>query len=230
MYAVARFEDSYRAETEDRADILATEDGTVLVVADGVGGRPGGGPAAESAVRLVREAGPNMERADPRAWYRLAKAIDAALAEEVEAGETTLVIVSVTPKRLVGVSVGDSEAWLATAEGHYDLTGGQKRKPYLGQGMAEPVPFALPNPGHGTLIVATDGLFKYAPSERIGDAALLPDIDEAARRVADLARLPNGTLPDDIAVLLCRLSGGRLSPVQRLRDLLRGNHPIAQNG
>jgi PPM family protein phosphatase len=132
----------------------------------------------------------------------------------------------VTPKRLVGVSVGDSEAWLVTSGGHYDLTGGQNRKPYLGEGMAEPVPFALPNPGYGTLVAATDGLFKYAAPERIEDATLQADLETAARRVADEARLPSGRFPDDIAVLLCRLGGetgaNRPSALRRLRDILRG--------
>lgn len=232
MHAVARFEDSYRVETEDRAEIIPTGDsgngGTVLVVADGVGGRPGGRAAAELAVRLAREAVPTMtarDRTDPHAWYRLAKTIDDALGEDDESGATTLVIVCVTPKRLVGVSVGDSEAWLVTSEGHYDLTGGQRRKPYLGEGMADPVPFTLPNPGYGTLLVATDGLFKYALPERIGDAALQADLATAARRVADEARLPSGRLPDDIAIVLCRLGGnseGRPSVLRRIRDLLVG--------
>jgi serine/threonine protein phosphatase PrpC len=230
MYAVARFADSYRADTEDRADIIPLgdgEDGIVLVVADGVGGRSGGGAAAESAVRRTREAVPSLtprESRDPRTWYRLAKAIDEGIAGEEDAGETTLVILCVTPRRLVGVSVGDSEAWLVTSGGHYDLTGGQKRKPYLGEGMADPVPFALPNPGYGTLLVATDGLFKYAPPERISDAALQTDLEEAARRVADEARLTSGRLSDDIVVLLCRLGDKEVRPsvLRRLRDLLIG--------
>jgi PPM family protein phosphatase len=230
MYDVARFEDSYRNETEDRADIIPLgggDDGIVLVVADGVGGRPGGGAAAEEAVRWTREAVPSLpprERRDPRTWHHLAKKIDEAIAGEEDAGETTLVILCITPRRLVGVSVGDSEAWLVTSGGHYDLTGGQNRKPYLGEGMADPVPFALPNPGYGTVLVATDGLFKYAPPERIGDAVLQGSLEEAVVRVADEARLPSGRFSDDIMILLCRLGDKEVRPsvLRRLRDLLTG--------
>src|SRR5690349_8019611 len=144
MFQTACFADSYRTATEDRAEVVQLRpETTVLIVADGVGGRPGGDAAAESAVGLVRGAAPSLKATDHMEWHRLAVLIDQALADDAEAGETTLVVVCVTPKRLVGVSVGDSEAWFVTPEGHFDLTGGQQKKPGLGSGMAWPVPFAM---------------------------------------------------------------------------------------
>lgn len=237
MHETALVLDSYRAASEDRAEVIETgEAGTVvLVVADGVGGRENGGPAAQKAVGLVREAvstGADARRlgSDARAWHRLLTEIDRALFDDLDAGETTLAAVCVTPRRIVGASVGDSEAWLVTAGGHFDLTGAQVRKPYLGSGAARPVPFALnlpPPPGNpespsssaAVLLMATDGLFKYAPPERILDtattAAVEPDADlnETARRLAELARSSgSGNLYDDIAVLLCRPHGGPIVP------------------
>jgi serine/threonine protein phosphatase PrpC len=221
MLETARFADSYRDATEDRIEIIEHgPDTVVLVVADGVGGRPGGGAASEMAVRLVREAVPSsLKITDHMAWYRLLGQIDRALLAEEEAGETTLVAACVTPKRIVGASVGDSEAWFVTPEGHFDLTGGQQKKPYLGTGMARPVPFVLPTPRNGTIVVATDGLFKYAPSDSICDAALHPDLSEATRRLVNLVRINSGRLPDDVAVLLCRLS---LSSSPTFSEWLRG--------
>jgi serine/threonine protein phosphatase PrpC len=222
MLETTRFTDSYRAGTEDRVEMIELSPETgVLVVADGVGGRVGGGVASEMAVRLVREAAPGLTVTDHMAWYRLAAEIDRALARDASAGETTLVVVGVTPKQIVGVSVGDSEAWFITPEGHYNLTGGQEKKPYLGTGMARPVPFALRTPRAGTVVAGTDGLFRYAPPESICDSALHPDLDEAARQLVNLVRPDSGRLPDDVAVVLCRVSRSGAPPLtERLRALL----------
>jgi PPM family protein phosphatase len=219
MLLTACFEDSYRVETEDRSAIVSLDAGLVLIVADGVGGQPGGGPAAEYTVQRVRDAVPALDIADPIAWHGLVKAIGDELWEISETGQTTLVVIAVTPKKLVGISVGDSEGWLIQRGGYFDMTGGQRRKPYLGS-MADPVPFSLPRPRNGTILIATDGLFKYAPVEPIIDTALLPDIEEAATRLADLARLPTGKLPDDIAIVLCRLPE-EPSVVERFLPFLR---------
>jgi serine/threonine protein phosphatase PrpC len=219
MFQTACFADSYRTATEDRAEVVELGPETVvLAVADGVGGRAGGGIASEMAVRLVREAIPILKVSDYRAWYRLAAEIDSALSADEKAGETTLVAACITPRQIVGVSIGDSRAWFVTPEGHFDLTGGQQKKPYLGTGMARPVPFALRTPRRGTLVVATDGLFKYALPDSICDAALYPDLDEAARQLVNLVRLNSGRLPDDVTVLLCRVS---LPGIPTLSERLR---------
>ncbi|HVK06220.1 MAG TPA: protein phosphatase 2C domain-containing protein [Armatimonadaceae bacterium] len=234
MYDTARLLDSYRKESEDRAEIIDLADaaGTIiLVVADGVGGRECGGPAAERAVTMVREAATGSEslRVDrPEAWHSLLHEIDDALAADPGCGQTTLAAVAVTPRRLVGASVGDSEAWWIDADGHFDLTGGQRRKPHLGTGAAEVIPFSLPAPsGSGTLLVASDGLFKYTPPERILDAIAAAasggeaeNLDAVAKRLADLARLSSGQLLDDIALLLCRREGSG-SPRGGLADRFR---------
>jgi serine/threonine protein phosphatase PrpC len=204
----ARFVDSYRRDaSEDRAEILSLDDGSVvLVVADGVGGRPGGGLAATRAAEVIREFAPTANGAD--FWQRLLAHADTVLSDDPEVGETTCVIsqVAANGRRIAGAVVGDSEAWLITRERRLILTEESRRKPYLGYGMAHPVPFSASVPASGaTLLLASDGLFKYAQPDRIEAVAALPDLDEAAHRLVDLARNPAGVLPDDAAVLLCRM-------------------------
>lgn len=205
-FGVAVLRESYRPHSEDRAEVIEREDGLVIAVADGVGGRPGGGEAADLVVRLAQERAPGIRNLnDPRAWQRLLQEIDGALDEDTQAGETTAVLLAVTPRGIAGASVGDSEAWLITSTGYTDLTGRQGRKPFLGVGMAFPALFSAPFPA-GTLLVATDGLFKYTSPERICEAALDPDLDRAAARLLELVRLRSGALPDDVAMVLGRLA------------------------
>lgn len=217
---LVRYADSYRTGSEDRAEIVETPNGVVLIVADGVGGQAGGGAAADFVVEHLREIIPQMTNLeDPKAWYSVVKSLDGELLLDDDMGQTTLIVAAVTPWRIVGASVGDSEAWLVQPEGHFDLTGGQKRKPYLGSG-AEVTAFSLKRPRRGTLLVATDGLFKYAPAERILDTASHPELEHAAENLADLARLPSGKLPDDLALVLCRFDPEGLGPVERLKEWL----------
>lgn len=219
MFPTARFESSYRAESEDRATIVSVEGGVVLAVADGVGGQSHGGAAAEYAIGRVTEFAGSGDISDPRRWYALVKAIDHELLTADNLGQTTLAAVALLERAVVGVSVGDSGALLIRAEGHYDLTEAQQRKPYLGSG-AEPVPFALPLPSEGTLVVATDGLWKYAPVEQILGDALNPDLDITVQQIARRACLPSGKYPDDIAVLLCRFTRPATSWSARLTNRL----------
>jgi serine/threonine protein phosphatase PrpC len=197
---------SYRAATEDRAAVvpLPAHGGVVIVVADGVGGRPRGGRAAHIAVKRISEAATAVSKPlDPETWRDLLFDVDQALNADAEAGETTAVIVAVTAEGIAGASVGDSEAWLVSAAGHSVLTSRQQRKPYLGYGAAIPVGFR-PVPLEGTLLVATDGLFKYMDAERIAAAVRGDDLEAAAEAVAEIPRNREGSFYDDLAVVLCR--------------------------
>lgn len=193
MFRVASQGARYRGDiSKERVLVLPVgASALVLAVAGGVGGQPGAGEAAQLAIDALREIAPTLVRRRSQAWQRLLRAIDAALVRDTQAGSTTLVVLCLTPKKIVGASVGDSEAWWITAEGHFDLTEAQKRKPYLGSGMASPVPFELKLTQQGTLLLATDGLFKYADPLAITDTvrAGLSEAPEALQRLAtgDLA-------------------------------------------
>ena len=52
------------------------------------------------------------------------------------------------------------------------------------------------------LLVATDGLTKYATVEQICALATQGAVTEAADAFADCVRLPSGAVPDDIAVVV----------------------------
>jgi PPM family protein phosphatase len=83
-------------------------------------------------------------------------------------------VVVVNEERVFGVSAGDSSAWGVNGSTIDDLTAGQQRKPLIGSGAASPVTFDRPvRPG--TLIVSTDGLFKYVTRERIATAVTSSD-------------------------------------------------------
>jgi hypothetical protein len=96
--------------------------------------------------------------------------------------------------------VGDSEAWLI--EDGVVLTEGQQRKPLLGTGAAKPVAFEAKLAG--TLLVASDGLFKYARKADILAHARLERLDDAIHALTDAVRLPSGQLQDDVAIVACR--------------------------
>ena len=163
--------------TEDRCLILPRPHGGVLlVVADGVGGRAGGGEAAQLAVDLVSDHQYGVG-SEPTAWSALLTYIDGEIADDPQAGETTLVLVDVGPTEICGASVGDSQAYLfATGEPLAgELTQYQQRKPFLGSGAARPMSFACDLPiGGATVLVASDGLFGYVREPAIARITRLP--------------------------------------------------------
>ena len=58
--------------------------------------------------------------------------------------------------------------------------------------------------GNATLIVASDGLLRYAKQQDIERISRGPDLATAARSLVELVRLPSRALQDDVAVVLCR--------------------------
>jgi PPM family protein phosphatase len=104
------------------------------------------------------------------------------------------------PRRTRWCSVGDSAAWIVGGGGVDDLTLGQ-RKARLGSGRAAPVSFRRDGLD-GTLVVGTDGLFKYATPSGIGEAVRDRSPEEAAERLVEVVRLPSGAFQDDVAVVV----------------------------
>jgi serine/threonine protein phosphatase PrpC len=186
---------------QDRVAALEYEQGLVAVVADGAGGMGGGGEAAQQVIEAVARAG---WRRSSLEWADLLQRLDG----EINPGQTTAVVVAVGDEGLFGASVGDSEAWWFGAAGSRALTERQQRKPLLGAGEAVPIPFDLAEAGPGTLVAASDGLWKYLHRIALEPLLRLPPA-EAARRLVESVRYPGGSLPDDVAVVVFQVGVGR---------------------
>ena len=184
---------------EDRVTILRMPDDVVIAVADGAGGTGGGARAAEVALGTVRRSITD-HRFDRGALEEALLDVDGNL----DGAETTLVVARLHPGGIEGLAIGDSEAWVIGAD-KIHLTANVPRKPLLGSGEAVPAHFAFPPLAtDATLVVGSDGLFKYVKPDVINRLARGVDVFEAAKALADAARLPNGDLQDDLSVVLCR--------------------------
>lgn len=186
-----------RARGQDRAAVVRIADGLVIALADGAGGTGNGEVAAQAVIDAVTRGA-----TAGRDWWELLEELDRDGAR-LGHGQTTAVILSVTQRAIAGASVGDSGAWVVRGAQIEDLTEGQTRKPLVGAGCC---PFAVHAAalGGGTLLVASDGLLRYAKPADIARLAAGPDLEAAARGLVDLVRLRSGALPDDVSVVLCR--------------------------
>jgi serine/threonine protein phosphatase PrpC len=110
-YKYARILASSRRSSEDRAVVFEHGDSLVVVVADGAGGMGGGAAAADTLVLWVRTALADnaFDIGDGASRTTLFSDIDGMLAEKMN-GETTGVLVVVSPRGVLGVSAGDSPA------------------------------------------------------------------------------------------------------------------------
>lgn len=187
-------------ELQDRAEILRFGDRTIIVVADGSGGRSGAGLAAEFVVSSTRQNAANLNGLQD--CLRMLYELDQKIAKAADCGETTAVIVVLSPDEVSGANVGDSAAWLFTSDGKEELT--RVCKPYLGSGVAAPHQFTR-KINSGTLVAASDGLWKYTSLESIERAVRAGNPERLATQLADLTRLRSGTFQDDIAIATCRI-------------------------
>jgi len=188
-----------RALGQDRADVFVLPDGLVVALADGAGGIGSGEVAAQA---LVDAAGASSTETSD--WTTVIESVDRDLGR-LGHGETTAVVLSMNAHGISGASVGDSGAWLVGNE-VIDLTERQVRKPLVGGGC-DPVAFHCGPLGIATLLVASDGLLRYAKQQDIVRVARQGDLAVAARALIDLVRLRSGALQDDVSVVLCRSLG-----------------------
>src|SRR5262249_24732910 len=185
--------------TEDRTDVAEHGGALLVVVADGAGGMRGGSTASDALVDAVRSRLANtIDPYDIRAWSELFKETDAALAHAL-GGETTAVLVVIGENGIVGVSAGDSEAWMVSATAIDRLTEAQSRQ-RIGSGRSAAPPFHRRSL-EGPLGVVTDGLLKYVHARAIVAACSGPVID-AADNLTALPRLASGAYPDDVAAVV----------------------------
>jgi serine/threonine protein phosphatase PrpC len=182
---------------QDRAVVLALEDGILIALADGAGGTANGALAAQAVIDAAHRPNAAADLAS------LLESVDEELARL--GGQSTAVLIALTESAMHGASVGDSSAWLVHRNGDaIELTANQERKPLLGSG-ALPFSFAIQWSEGRTLLVASDGLLRYAPIARI--ARVITECETlrgAAKQLVDLVRLPDGSLQDDVSIVLCR--------------------------
>jgi serine/threonine protein phosphatase PrpC len=187
-----------RGKGQDRAAVFEREDGLLIAVADGAGGTSNGEIAAQAVIDTVE-----MLRGADAEWSIVLRQLDADRAR-LDGGQTTAVVVVVDGQGVRGASTGDSEAWLVRDGKALVLTHQQMKKPLLGAGAA-PVGFRASDLGAGTLVLASDGLFRYAKPADIVRIASGPDIEAAADQLLDLVRIqPAGNVADDVSLVLCR--------------------------
>jgi serine/threonine protein phosphatase PrpC len=187
-----------RAGGQDRAAAWPREPGLIVALAEGAGGVGGGASAAQAIVDAAQAWTPLGKTADD-----LIRDLDRGLSSTT-GGQSTAVILSLLATGIVGASVGDSGAWIVREGSAEDVTGAQCRKPLVGSGGCAPVAFTAGPLRGGTLLVASDGLLKYAKPSDITRVAGQGDLRSAASELVGLVTLRSGEVPDDVAVVLCR--------------------------
>jgi serine/threonine protein phosphatase PrpC len=190
-------------ENQDRGAIISSEPRQVLIVADGAGGLSGGVEAASMAVEFIRKHAELLDA--PPACVSILQKMDHEIARNQGAGETTCALAVVSDEQVFGASVGDSGVWAISETGFKNLTERQSRKPFIGSGSAWPASFTHTRVRGEYLLLATDGLLKYAPSERIIAACRESATETAAKNLIELVRYRSGALPDDVTVILAKL-------------------------
>lgn len=182
-----------------------------LLIAHGVGGRSGGGAAADLFVqRAATWVGSLNQAPSATDLYAFLSHVDLEMSRGADIGETTALMVLASEQGIQGAATGDSVAWWITDSRYVDLSRDAGRKPWLGSGMATIHSFT-----HGielgTILVATDGLSKYADAGRLCAIARKSSLDQRPRELIEAVRLPSGTLQDDVAVILARFGNSGTS-------------------
>ena len=172
---------------------------TLAIVADGAGGMGGGAAAAAMACSIAAQRLRTGGTGTAEDWARCLYEADQAVVRT--GGQCTAVVVEISEGRVVGASVGDSCAWLLTGKAIVDLTENQHRKPLLGSDEALPMGFG-PIELSGRLLIATDGLFKYATESDIAERATSLSVNDAVDKLIAGVRLLSGALHDDVAIIL----------------------------
>jgi len=195
-----RIEEARHGRGEDRIETVVLPDRSVFVIVDGAGGVSGGAAAAEAVCKSVADWCRQGRAVD---WPEWLAQIDREISGSKACGLAAAVIIEVkNDGKISGASVGDCEAWVfVNGTTPKNLTAGQVRKPLLGEGSAVPIGFEG-SAGGGTLLAATDGLWKYLNRSRIAETTSIRPLETAAEALVNGARLRSGALQDDVAVAL----------------------------
>jgi serine/threonine protein phosphatase PrpC len=179
----------------------------LCALADGQGGRAGGARAARLACRAAADAAEQykpevLTSAAP--WVAALSQADRAVAADAEAGLTTLIVFGLTGDRISGASCGDSAVIALSQEGTpHELTRFQAKNPPVGFGDAAATPFGATLSMPGLVMAMSDGVWKYAGLDRIGELVSRlrgMTLIDAMQQAARLSR--TGALQDDFTVVL----------------------------
>jgi serine/threonine protein phosphatase PrpC len=184
---------------EDRVLVEHFGSRTLAVVADGAGGTGSGAAAAAKVCSMAAQRLRAQSTGTAEDWARCLYEVDQALAQN--GGQCAAVVVEISEGKVFGASVGDSGAWMLNGKSVVDLTKSQHRKPLLGSDEAMPMVFG-PVELTGRLLIATDGLFKYASENEIAQRVLGVPLEAAIARLIAGVRLKSGALPDDVGIVL----------------------------
>lgn len=177
----------------------------LFALADGQGGRSGGGQAAAIACRTVINSAKEM---DPTgivkiaAWSTLLKKADAAVSNEPTAGFTTLIGFTITNGNIIGASNGDSAVVVRHKGITQELTASQQKNPPIGTGVAAIMPLAMKLDRGWLVLAMTDGVWKFVGWNRIIRHLRNENGKSLIKSLQAGARLPgNGRFPDDFTAL-----------------------------
>jgi TPR repeat protein len=211
---------------QDRLAVEQFGDRIVLVVADGAGGIGGGAEAAQfvcdRTLQLARES-----PCDADGWAERLQTIDQELARSHHGGQATVVVAEVWNGQVCGASVGDSDAWLIDLDDDVlTLPAHEQRKPLLGSGSVRAHASGPASMNRRRLLLASDGLFRFASLGKLAHVARRAVTARAPSLLSDLARLPNGDLQDDVAIIVCDEDANPATVMREIDALL----PRAQRG
>lgn len=186
----------------------------LCVLADGQGGRSGGPQAAQTAsaaaLSWVSALSASRLRGSLRGkhtWVSVLVGADEAVTQTSSDGFTTLIGLSVSARSVVGASCGDSGVLLVHgAKGKAKwLTENQRKNPPVGSGAAHPVAFfARLYPGD-TLLVMSDGVFRYVGVDALVETchrASEPEAIASALLELQTRQSQSGGLSDDFSVIV----------------------------
>ena len=175
-------------------------------LADGQGGQVGGAAAARVAVdESLRAASslPTNELRQEALWYAVVGAADEAVCEDDAAGFCSLVSLGISEREIWGASCGDSGALLLSGGRDSLLTEDQYKNPPVGSSAARPVAFSARLEPGWTLLVVSDGVWKYVGWESISRIAAQKQGQELIAALRQAALNANGgRLQDDFSVAL----------------------------
>ncbi|MBN9121596.1 MAG: SpoIIE family protein phosphatase [Planctomycetes bacterium] len=186
---------------------LPREEGWLVALADGQGGRAGGRRAAQLACEVAIQRALLLrpeQRADGATWAEVLSLADAAVATDREAGLATLVGLCAGAGHVAGASCGDSAAVAVCGDSAPRvLTSRQFKNPPVGSGEATFVPFEMELTPPWRLLAISDGVWKYASWDRVWDCAARLSGEELIEELQQAARLKtSGEFPDDFTAVL----------------------------